>query len=77
MVCLMLLLQVDWPDVVFLIEMKRRTEELAPDIVIPGYNNLEVRKSDVAGPHPGAGIAYYTRRCEAIQLISHTGPLNM
>ena len=34
--------EVERPDVVFLIETKRRMEELAPDIDITGYDNFEV-----------------------------------
>ena len=35
------------PDVVIILETKRRVEELATDISIEGYDDFEVRRSDV------------------------------
>ena len=49
------------PDVVALLETKRRMEEMCADISIPGYDCFEVRRSDVAGHRPGGGIACYTK----------------
>ena len=49
------------PDIVFLLETKRRYEELCSDISIQGYNCFEVRRSDVSGHRDGGGIACYTR----------------
>ena len=60
------------PDVVFLLETKRRLEELATDIDIDGYENFEVRRSDVAGHKQGGGIACYTRKSEGLIFRRHT-----
>ena len=60
------------PDVVALLETKRRMEEMAPDISIPGYDCFEVRRSDVAGHRPGGGIACYTRRSDGLVIRQHS-----
>ena len=54
------------PDVVFILETKRRLEELAPDISLQGYDDFEVRRSDAAGDGPGGGIACYTREADGL-----------
>ena len=64
--------EIERPDVVFLFETKRRLEEMAPDIDIPGYENFEVRRSDVDGHKPGGGIACYTRRCDGLVVRRHS-----
>ena len=60
------------PDVVFILETKRRLEEMATDITIDGYDNFEVRRSDVAGHKQGGGIACYTRKSEGLVFHRHT-----
>ena len=47
------------PDVVFLLETKRRLEENGLDISVPGYSVHEARRSDNAGDRDGGGIAVY------------------
>ena len=60
------------PDVVSLLETKRRVEEMCTDISIPGYECFEVRRSDVAGHRPGGGIACYTKRSDGLIIRQHS-----
>ena len=41
------------PDLFFLLETKRRAEEVASDISIPGYDLTEIRRSDVSVDRAG------------------------
>ena len=41
------------PDVVFLLETKRRMEELGTDITIDDYDHFEVKRSDVSKDKQG------------------------
>ena len=49
------------PDVFFLLETKRRLEDIGSDISVPGYDLAEVRRSDCARDKAGGGIACYTK----------------
>ena len=61
------------PDIVFLIETKRREEEeTGIDISIPGYRVREVRRSDLANDKDGGGIAVYTRLSDGLLFRDHT-----
>ena len=46
------------PDLFFLLETKRRAEEVASDISIPGYDLTEIRRSDVSGDRAGGGLSF-------------------
>ena len=60
-------IRVKSPDIVFLIETKRREEEEnGTDISIPGYRVREVRRSDLANDKDGGGIAVYTRLSDGL-----------
>ena len=54
------------PDVIFILETKRRVEEEGIDISVPGYQVHETRRSNNAGDRDGGGIAAYTRLGEGI-----------
>ena len=59
------------PDVVFLLETKRREEQLAFDIHLDGYDVFEVRRSDSSMHKGGGGIACYTRRSDGFLFERH------
>ena len=59
------------PDVVFILETKRRAEEEGLDISVPGYSVHETRRSNNAGDRDGGGIAVYTRMSEGILFKQH------
>ena len=52
------------PDVIILLETKRRLEAFENPVDLPGYELAEARRSDVAGDKNGGGIAVYTRTCK-------------
>ena len=54
------------PDVVILLETKRRVEESGLDIVVPGYVLHESRRSNNAEDREGGGLAVYTRMGDGI-----------
>ena len=54
------------PDIVFLLETKRRLEDMCADISIPDYDSFEVRRSDVADHRHGGGIACFTRKSDGL-----------
>ena len=54
------------PDLVILVETKRREEELGLDIAIDGYAVKEIKRSDAAEDKGGGGIAYYTRLVDGL-----------
>ena len=60
------------PDIVFLLETKRRMEELCSDISIEGYDQFEVRRSDTAGHKDGGGIACYTRQADGLVIRQYS-----
>ena len=60
------------PDVIFLLETKRRIEENGLDITVPGYSVHEARRSNNAGDRDGGGIAVYTRLGDGILFKQHT-----
>ena len=59
------------PDVVFLLETKRREEHLGFDISLSGYDVFEVKRSDTEGHKGGGGIACYTKRTEGLNFERH------
>ena len=60
------------PDIVFLVETKRREEETGIDISIPGYSLHEAVRSNLAGDKDGGGIALYTKMSDGILFKKHT-----
>ena len=60
------------PDIVFLLETKRRMEELCSDISVQGYEHFEVRRSDAAGHKDGGGIACYTRQADGLVIRQYS-----
>ena len=54
------------PDVVIILETKRRVEEEGIDISVPGYSLHEARRSNNAGDREGGGIAMYTKLSDGI-----------
>ena len=54
------------PDVVFLLETKRRVEEDGIDISLPGYDVHETRRSNNANDRDGGGIAVYTKLSDGL-----------
>ena len=60
------------PDVVILLETKRRLENCDADADIPGYSLNEARRSDAAGDKEGGGIALYTRLSDGLIFQPHT-----
>ena len=60
------------PDLIFLVETKRREEEIGIDINIPGYNLHEMRRSDTAEDKGGGGIAVYTKLADGVLFNVHT-----
>ena len=63
-------------DVVFLLESKRREEELGIDISIPGYALHEARRSNLAGDKDGGGIVCYTKLSDGLMFKRHTPDIN-
>ena len=61
------------PDVVILLETKRRLESSDIDISVPGYSVYETRRSDNAGDRDGGGIAIYTKQSDGL-LFKHHKP---
>ena len=61
------------PDVFFLLETKRREEEIGIDISIPGYELSEIKRSDLSGDRAGGGIAVYTKATQGL-LFKHHNP---
>ena len=61
------------PDVVILLETKRRLEDPDSDISVPGYSVYESRRSDNAGDRDGGGIAAYTKQSDGL-LFKHHKP---
>jgi hypothetical protein len=53
-------------DMCFLLETKRRLDEVRHSIDVPGYSVFEVRRSDEAGDRAGGGIAVYLRTKDGI-----------
>ena len=62
------------PDVFFLLETKRREEEIGIDISVPGYELSEIKRSDLSGDRAGGGIAIYTKTSEGL-LLKHHNPV--
>ena len=62
------------PDVFFLLETKRREEEIGIDISVLGYELSEIRRSDLSGDRSGGGIAIYTKTTEGL-LLKHHNPV--
>ena len=60
------------PDVFFVLETKRRYEDIGSDISVPGYDLTEVRRSDSARDKPGGGIACYTKHSGGILFKRHS-----
>ena len=60
------------PDLVILVETKRRAEEIGTDIDIPGYGLHEVRRSDLSEDKDGGGIAVYTKLSDGLLFNIHT-----
>ena len=62
------------PDLFFLLETKRRAEEVASDIStpFPGYDLTEIRRSDVSGDRKGGGIAFYTKNNGGLLFKRHS-----
>ena len=59
------------PDVVIILETKRRSEESGINISIPGYSLREARRSNNAGDRDGGGIAVYTKLSDGILFKAH------
>ena len=49
------------PDILILVETKRREEDVPIDISLPGYYVHEAKRSDLAGDKAGGGIAVYCK----------------
>ena len=60
------------PDIVILLETKRREEECEIDIAVPGYSVHEALRSNVAGDKEGGGIAVYTKLGDGLLFKRHT-----
>ena len=59
------------PDIIFLLESKRRLEEIGSDITIEGYETNEIRRSDTAGDKQGGGIVCYTKNTRDMVFKPH------
>ena len=59
------------PDIFFLLETKRREEEIGIDISVPGYDLSELRRSDLSGDRAGGGVAVYTKSSEGLLFKQH------
>ena len=60
------------PDVVFLLETKRRFEEFGTDIAIEGYEHFEVKRSDVADHKQGGGLVCYMKKSDGLVFNRYT-----
>ena len=60
------------PDLVILLETKRRLEDSGIDIGIEGYAHYEIKRSDVAGDRPGGGISFYTKLSDGLVFHRHS-----
>ena len=60
------------PDIVFLVETMRRSEETCIDIELAGYSLSETRRSNMANDKDGGGIALYTKLSDGILFKAHT-----
>ena len=54
------------PDLCYILESKRREEDIGIDIAIDGYAFHEVRRSDVSGDKGGGGLVCYTRIVDGV-----------
>ena len=59
------------PDLFFLLETKRRKEEIGSDIDVPGYDLTEIRRSDAAGDRAGGGLAVYSKNTGGVLFKRH------
>ena len=60
------------PDFIFLLESKRRMEEVGSDISVAGYDLTEIRRSDAANDKQGGGIACYTKNIDGVLFKRHS-----
>ena len=60
------------PDIVALLETKRRVEETGIDISIPGYALHESKRSNNAGDCDGCGIAVYAKLSDGLIFKRHS-----
>ena len=60
------------PDILFLLETKRRVEEIGSDINMDGYELLEIRRSDTADDKQGGGIACYYKNTKNVVFKTHS-----
>ena len=60
------------PDFFFLLETKRRLEEMGFNINISGYDVTELRRSDLADEKPGGGIAFFTKNTSGLIFNRYT-----
>ena len=60
------------PDMVFLVETKRRCESTNNDINIPDYTLHEACRSDIANDKDGGGIAVFTKVSDGIVFKRYT-----
>ena len=60
------------PDIFFLLETKRRMEEVGTDISVVGYDLTEIKRSDTANDKQGGGIAFYTKNIGGVLFKHHT-----
>ena len=59
--CVETVVEAKKPDIVILLETKRRVEDSGIDVSVPGYTCFETKRSNIAGDREGGGIAIYTR----------------
>ena len=59
-------------DVVFIVESKRREEEIGIDISIPGYAVHEAKRSNLAEDKDGGGLVCYTKLGDGLLFQRHT-----
>ena len=64
------------PDIFFLLETKRRVEEIGSDINIDGYELIEIRRSDTADDRQGGGIACYFKNTKNMVFKTHFPAIN-
>ena len=64
------------PDIFFLLETKRRVEEIGSDINIDGYELIEIRRSDTADDKQGGGIACYFKNTRNMLFKTHSPTIN-
>ena len=60
------------PDVVFLLETKRRFEGFGIDNAIEGYEHFEVKRSDVSDHKQGGGLVCYTKMSDGLVFNRYT-----